>query len=138
VKNYESLEHTADIYIRVEAKDLEELFRKTALAMFDIMAQPNPKAVLRREKVSVTQQADTLEDLFVGWLNELLSLSATKDLIFSDFTIASFDRQNIQAEAFGSSFKDFTIDKEIKAATYHALQIKETQQGWLAEVIFDV
>ncbi|MFH1640350.1 MAG: archease [Candidatus Omnitrophota bacterium] len=38
-KNYELIEHTADIGIKVKGKDLNQLFRNFALAMFDIIAE---------------------------------------------------------------------------------------------------
>ena len=138
VKNYELIEHTADVGIRVKGKELKDLFVNAALAMFDIMAQPKSKVPLRLEKVKVTQEADTLEDLFIGWLNELLSLSATKEIVFSSFNIILLGQHNIEAEALGGHFKDFAIEKEIKAATYHQLKVEQTDSGWIAEVILDV
>ena len=136
-KDYELIEHTADIGIRVRAADLEGLFEKSARAMFDIMAEGGKSPALKK-KVRIEQEADKLDELLVRWLNELLSLSETKELIFSGFRIERIEKNILKAEAEGSDIKDYRINKEIKAATYHELKLEQTPSGWQAEVIFDV
>jgi SHS2 domain-containing protein len=137
-KEYEVLEHTADIGIRVKADGLQGLFRSAARAMFDISAEPKSAAIKAFEKVKIKQGAENLEELFINWLNELLSVSATKELIFSDFKIDTLKNNHLEAVAFGSPTENFKVNAEIKAATYHALKLEKTGSGWLAEVIFDV
>jgi SHS2 domain-containing protein len=141
VKNYEFIEHTADIRIRVKGKDLKELFKNSALAVFDIIAQT--KSGVRGQgsgvkNITIKQKADNLEELFVNWLNELLSLSSVEELIFSDFQIAEIGENNLEAIAIGNSTANYRVNTEIKAATYHQLGIKKIPSGWQAEVIFDV
>ncbi|MFH1202561.1 MAG: archease [Candidatus Omnitrophota bacterium] len=141
MKNYEQIEHTADICIRVKAKDLKELFKNSATAMFEIMAEKKPDTRCQMpdtRNITVKQKADNLEELFINWLNELLSLSAAKELIFSDFKIEKLDKNNLQATAVGEDMNNYRVNTEIKAATYHQLQLRELKSGWQAEVIFDV
>lgn len=138
MKDYELIEHTADIGIRVKGCDLKDLFKKAALAMFDIITQRPKLKRGREEKITIQQKADNLEELFINWLNELLSLSATKELIFEDFNIHNLDENNLEATVTGSNFKNYKINTEIKAATYHELELKKTAAGWEGEVIFDV
>lgn len=146
-KNYELIEHTADIGIRLKGSDLKELFKGAALAMFDIVAEKKKSETLsaclqgraqKPEKVTIRQNAQNLEELFVNWLNELLSLSAAKELIFVDLKISKLSDKNIEAEALGQPIRDFRINTEIKAATYHELRIEKIKTGWRAEVILDV
>jgi SHS2 domain-containing protein len=141
VKNYELIEHTADIGIRVIGENLEELFSNTALAMFDIIAEeksPGYPVTKSPVKNSIKLKADSPDELFINWLNELLSLSAIKELIFSEFKIKKIQGNSLEAEAFGRNIKEYQVNSEIKAATYHELKIAETADGWQAEVIFDV
>jgi len=141
VKKYTLIEHTADIGIRVKAKNLKELFKNTALAMFEIMAEKKPNTenrTPRTENVIIKQKADNLEELLVNWLNELLSLSATKELIFFKFKINKLDKNNLEAEVSGYEIKNYKVNTEIKAATYHQLKLEKNPSGWSAEVIFDV
>lgn len=141
MKNYELIEHTADVGIRVKGKDLRELFENAAVAMFDIIAEKKPQATGRRsqaKEILVKQKAENLEELFVNWLNELLSLSAVKEVIFEGFNIKKIEENNIEAYVVGVSVDNYKVNTEIKAATYHELKLEQTKAGWLAEVIFDV
>ena len=141
MKNYELIEHTADIGIRVKGSDLRELFRNAAAAMFDIAAEKKAKSKEQRAKSKnfiIKQKADNLEELFVNWLNELLSLSAAKERIFSDFTFRKLDEHNLEAVAMGEDIKNYKVNTEIKAATYHQLKLEQVKTGWEAEVILDV
>jgi SHS2 domain-containing protein len=137
-KIYELIEHTADIGIRVKGDNLKELFVNAALAMFDIIAETKNEQKSKSKRISLRQKADNLEELFINWLNELLSLSSVKELIFNDFKIDKLDENNLEAQAFGQDIQDYKVNVEIKAATYHALKLAQTESGWNAEVIFDV
>jgi len=137
-KNYELIEHTADIGIRVKGNTLKELFINAALSMFDIIAETKNEPKARPKRINIQQKADNLEELFINWLNELLSLSSAKELIFDDFKIEKLDENNLEAQVFGYDVKDYKVNVEIKAATYHALKLVHVASGWTAEVIFDV
>ncbi len=137
-KFYEILEHTADIRIRVRAKSLEDLFSQTARAVFDIIAERKPGLSSKRIEITVNQEGGNLEELFINWLNELLSLSSADGLIFSDFKIKSLNDKFLEASVFGEKSGNFNINKEVKAATYHQFHIVENTAGWKAEVILDV
>jgi len=139
LKNYEFIDHTADIGIRVKGRDLKGLFLNAAEAMFDIIAEP-PVSVQGKQiiKTNVDLKADNSEELLVAWLSELLSLSYAKELIFYGFEIKQMDKNSLQAEASGINTEDCEIKTEIKAVTYHELKIEKTGSGWQAQIIFDV
>jgi SHS2 domain-containing protein len=141
VKNYELIEHTADIGIRVGGANLAELFSRAAEAMFDIIAeeksplQPVAKSAV---KSLIKLKADSREELFIDWLNELLSLSTTKEVIFSGFKFKKVQDNALEAELIGQNIENYQVKTEIKAATHHQLRIEKITGGWQAEVIFDV
>ncbi|MDD5347479.1 MAG: archease [Candidatus Omnitrophica bacterium] len=137
MKYYEILDHTADLRILVRAKDLKGLFINAARAMFEIMAT-RAKDVADKKKVTVTVTAANVEELFVAWLNELLYLSATSNVVFTDFTVEALGETSLRAVAAAGPSKNFTLLKDIKAATYHALSITQAAGEWQAQVIFDV
>jgi len=138
LKNYELIEHTADIGIRVKAKDLSGLFKHAGLVIFQISAEKKSIVDKEKHKILVAQKAADVEELFINWLNELLSVSAVEGLIFEDLKIEKIDEHIIEAVASGSSIRNYKVNTEIKAATYHQLKIEKTGFGWEAEVIFDV
>ena len=141
-KDYELIEHTADVGIRVKGKDLKELFQNAASAMFDIIAEKRAPAHQNTrppaKKIIIEQTASNVEELFINWLNELLSLSSAKEVIFSNFIIHSISEKTIKATAAGHPSKAFKSNVEIKAATYHQLKVAREGNMWQAEVIFDV
>jgi SHS2 domain-containing protein len=138
MKDFELIEHTADVGIRVRAGELEELFEKAAQAMFQIIAEKKNPPAEPPQRLTVKQDAQDVSELFVEWLNGLLSLSSAKGLIFTEFKIGALDENHLEAEVFGSPAQDFRVNAEIKAATYHQLKLEKAASGWVAEVIFDV
>lgn len=137
-KNYELIEHTADIGIRVKARDLKGIFSKAAQALFDIIAERKNPAAPRAKKKKIRLSAQNLDELLVNWLNELLSLSSAEETIFYDFKFSKLSDTQLQAVATGDDSVHYKAEKEIKAATYHGLSIKRASSGWQAELIFDV
>ena len=138
MKQYEFIDHTADIGIRVYGKDLKELFANAAFAMFDIIAD------LEGMKTSVTveirKDAPNREELLIIWLDELLYNFYTKGLIFSKFEILELDDNRISAKAVGRHIGENKnrLKTEIKAATYHELKIENKDNLWQTQLIFDV
>jgi len=139
VKNYQIIEHTADLALRVYAKDLKGLFRNAAVAVFEISAEKiSSKNPPQKESLPLEQKAATLDELFINWLNELLSLSATREMVFTDFKINKINEHALEATVTGEAFSGYRINKEIKAATYSGLKIENSGSDWQAEVILDV
>ena len=135
---YEILEHTADIYLRIKGQELEDLFKNAGLAVFQIASRRQFIKDPQHIKLPVIQEAANLEELFINWLNELLSLSSAKGVIFHDLKINKLNETGIDAVATGSNIINYKLNFEIKAATYHQLKVEHTAGGWIAEVILDV
>ena len=137
-KDYELIEHTADIGIRVRGENIKILFTNAASALFDIVARAKPSLRIFPKKIRISVAAGSSDELLISWLNELLSLSTTKEVVFTKFIIHKLSDTALEAIATGYARKNFTFSTEIKAATYHGLKLEKTPFGWQAEVIFDV
>src|SRR5262245_17364275 len=99
VPRYDRIDHTADLGIEVRAASLPELFEDAALAMFDLLtdlSRVEPKVARRIDLSGVDR-----EDLLVGWLAELLSLSGAERLLFSRFRMESLAVNSLSATAEG-------------------------------------
>ena len=137
--HYELVDHTADIGIIAQGKDLKALFLNCALAMFDVIAEaPASFKGLEAKKCPINISATDIKELLVLWLSELLSLSDCEDVFFADFDIRSISENKIQAQALGFSRRNFIGKREVKAVTYHGLEIQKSGKGLKAQVIFDV
>jgi SHS2 domain-containing protein len=88
---------------------------------------------IRRE---VHLEAPDRETLLVDWLNELLYLWEVEGEVYSRFDIASLSSTELSAEVEGGEAEKVT--KFIKAATFHDLEIAETDEGYVATITFDV
>jgi len=138
MKRYEQFPHTADIGVRVFGRDSKELFENAAFAMFDVIADLEGLTGDIVEKINLA--AANPEELLVAWLDELLYNFYTKQLIFFKFQIEELSEGSLRATIFGRPIaaNRNRLKTEIKAATYHNLEIKKTPKGYSVEIIFDV
>ena len=138
MKRYEQLPHTADIAVRAYGRDLKELFINAAFAMFDIIA--DLEGLKESVSIGVELEAPSREELLVAWLDELLYNFYTKSIIFFRFDIAFLNREKLSAKAYGRHIGENKnrLKTEIKAATYHDLNIRESDEGCSVDIVFDV
>ena len=147
MKNYEIIEHTADIGIKVSASDLNEVFVQAAAAMFEILVDsksgliPSITVPIEIKTVKVDKSGvSPTEHLLVKWLQELLFIFETRHLVLSHFYIDELTDDNLEGAAKGLKF-DKSRHKQncqIKAVTYHQLSLGKKNDGWHARIIFDI
>ncbi len=135
MKRFEEIPHTADWSFRAFGKDLPELFENAAFAMFTMEGvHPRENAIESGHAVAVS--GIDSESLFVNWLTELLWLQESNRETYQRFQIDSLAQTELHAQVFGKPYE--TLDKIIKAVTYHNLKIEETNEGWQVTVVVDV
>jgi SHS2 domain-containing protein len=136
----ETFEHTADLGLRVTGRDLPDLFEATAAGLFDVIVA-NRQDVRATETESVQLTAETLPDLLLAWINELIFRSETRHRLYSQFQVRVDEaRATLEATIAGEPIdRDrHILDHEVKAATHHGLLVLPTEEGWLAKVILDI
>ena len=76
----------------------------------------------------------------VDWLSELLYLHDVENLLFKEFKVVSVGEDGLKAIAKGEPFQEgvHAIKTEVKAVTYHRLEVRKKNGGWRAQVIFDL
>jgi len=138
MKKYEQIPHTADIALRVYGKDLRELFANAAYGMFDIIA--DLEGLKGSVEIDVDLKASSKEELLVSWLDELLFNFYTKGIIFFKFDVNFIGKDNLIAKVHGRHVGENRnrLKTEIKAATFHDLEIKESSEGLSVDIVFDV
>ena len=136
---YEIMEHTADVGLRVFGKDLKELFANAAEGLFDLIVG-DLGTIQPEQMISLTVEAQDLEELFADWLRELLYLCNAERWLFSKFEVLDIDSKRLKARCFGEPYDPsrHEWEMEIKAVTYHRLRVEEVTAGWRAQVIFDI
>jgi len=130
---FRELEHTADRCLRVWARDLPALFSEAArgmIALAGMQAAPAPR--LRRQ---FETSAPDAESLLVAFLAELLFAAEHEKWVYHAFRFLRLE-PGLQVEMEGSPL--VSIRTNIKAVTYHNLQIRKTRAGWRVDLVFDV
>lgn len=135
---FEVIEHTADIGVRAFGTTESEVFQNTAFGMFSLIAELDHVADSTCLKIKVS--AVDIENLLVEWLNELIYLYDSQEILLRRFEISRLDDSSLEALAYGEAIdrQRHVLITDIKAATYHMLRVKQKPGGWTAEVIFDV
>ena len=126
--------HTADWELEAWAPDLPGLLEQAARGMYALSGMRLQSGLAQTHRI--TLQAEDAESLLVRFLKELLWLEEAQGLGFDRFFITVDDQLNLQAELYG--FAIANLDKEIKAVTYHNLQVENTSQGLRVNIVFDV
>ena len=137
-KQYEIIEHTADVGIKAYGNDLSECFKHAAKGMFDLItdcSDVGEKGVYRIE-----MNAEDCEQLLVDFLSELLFLQSSRNLVFGSFDVTldvekCFLSAVIKGEEFDLSKHNYGM--EIKAVTYHMLEV-HLEPPFFVKILFDI
>jgi SHS2 domain-containing protein len=137
-KKYRLIDHTADFGIHVFGKDPEDLFANAAFALFDLVTDISAVKGENTKKITVT--GSDRPDLMVNWLRELLYLWAGNELVVKSAKIQKITATAINAILCYDPYDPdrHVIKNEIKAVTYHQIQVAPCPRGWEARIIFDV
>jgi SHS2 domain-containing protein len=142
---FEEISHTADWSARVWAPDLPLLFVEAARAMNSL------SGTVIANSPRVTQTFETegpdSESLLVAFLSELLYFQEQENLAFDVFDLR-VATQHVHRTAFAAvqvwlkvamdGAEIETVEKAIKAVTYHNLKIEKTLRGFETTIVFDV
>ncbi len=133
---YEILDHKADLKIRAFGKTKEELFLNVLSGMSENM-KPELQKPGEKTKRKIKLSSFDFQALLVDFLSEILYLSQVNKEVFFEAKFKKFSENEIDGEIFGQKAKRFGED--IKAVTYHNLEIKKTKnKTWEATVLFDI
>lgn len=139
---FQEIDHTGDIGIRVRAASLPHLFERAAIGTFSILTDLS--TVRPKRQTSVTATGRDLEALLLHWLSELNFHHTVDHHLYSDFRVHGIEQTGdewaLQATIRGEAIDPdrHTVYTEIKAITFHGLDVQETEDGWAVQVIFDM
>lgn len=135
---FETFDHTADIGLRVTAATLEELFAEAARGLMSLLVE-NPADVQPQVTETIRLAGTAVDYLLFDWLNELLFRFEGRGLLFCDFALR-LDPDGLQATVRGEPYDGsrHRLAHEVKAITYHDFTVRETDDGWQAEMILDI
>ena len=140
--SFESLDHTADTAVRLRSRDPPELFADATRALLSIYLGPDA-AVASVEAVPVRLEAESPEALLIDYLNELIFLFDTKRFLAAELAPGRLTLGSpsvLEGRILGETFDPARHEAktEIKAATFHGLEIRKTGSGLEVDVVFDL
>ncbi len=136
------INHTADAAFDIRADSLENLFTEAAKSMYSLLFEELPAS--SSQKTDLALSAYSVEELLVSFLNELLYLISVKKRILYPIILLKIDsteksiRLNCRAGSHKISARKLARLTEIKAVTYHQLNIKRTDKGFYTRLVFDL
>jgi SHS2 domain-containing protein len=130
---FEEISHTADWSARVWAHDLPSLFIEAARAMNSLSGT----VIGAGPRVARTfaSKGPDVESLLVAFLSELVYYQEQENLAFDVFDLRVAG-QWLKVEMEGAPIA--SVEKAIKAVTYHNLRIQRTTEGFETTIVFDV
>ena len=129
--SYTLFEHTADLGLRIEAGDLDQLFADAGLGLFAIITESLETVAAARSRQFQLQEAD-VEYMLVDWLTELLLAFESDGWLFCRFEVhVAEGTLTATAWASRSTWLATGWRHEVKAVTYHGLSVKrDGAAGW--------
>lgn len=140
---FRELPHTADWELEIWAPELTELLRQAVLGMQSLSGMQLDEKT--RQVRTLSLDSMDAENLLVRFLNEMLWLAEQDHLGFDCFEFhlshqgEALDLNNpihLEVRMHGASIA--RLIKEIKAVTYHNLELHQTWNGLTAHIVFDI
>ncbi|MCD4783394.1 MAG: archease [Candidatus Eremiobacteraeota bacterium] len=149
-KQFEIIEHTADIGIRAFGRTREKLFENCAIGMMSIILGADyGKACDLNDAASsyfnpreeiVEVEAEDGEGLLYSFLAEILYLFEGENFIPLRFNNSKIHDRMFTTSIPGVNYDSnlFEIINEVKAVTFHRMKIEKKGDMWQTDVIFDI
>ena len=136
-KDFEIIDHTADVGVIAYGADINQAFANAARALFSLITELDSVGEVVYRDIELT--ASDEESLLVEWLNELIYLFDTENIIFKRFDIIKLGNTRLKARSYGEKVDSskHKLKTGVKAATYHMLKVDKSD-GCQVQVLFDI
>jgi SHS2 domain-containing protein len=138
ISHYTLLDHTADLGIRIWGVDLKTLFENAGKTLMHLMLRgESPQRALPKR---ILLSGDDLADLMVRWLGEIHYLLEGEKRAVTSIRIVDIRPPCLEAALETVPFDPelHEILTEIKAVTYHQIEVVQKRDRWETQVIFDL
>lgn len=142
MKRFEFLEHTADIYVAVYGKTLEEAFENAAYVIFEVMTEVEKIEPKTEEDIEIEGYDE--QALLYNWLETLLVEFDTTGKLFSRFNISKIEQAEggykLKAKIWGETYSPERHPQKVgvKAVTYHRMEIMKEPKLVTLKFILDI
>ena len=136
-KGFEIVNHTADAGIIAYGDDINQAFANAAKALFSLITELDDVEEILHRDIELT--APDKESLLVEWLNQLIYLFDTENIVFKSFDVIKLNNTQLKARSYGEKVDSLKhrLKTGVKAATYHMLKVDKSD-GCRVQVLFDI
>jgi SHS2 domain-containing protein len=131
---------TSDVAIESRGDTLEELFRASATATFEVMV--DTRGVQSKIKKELHLENQEIDRLLFDWLAEIIYLKDSEYMVFSKFDIEIKKNSNylLNAKIFGEEINQskHELRCDVKAITYHLFDVSKKEGKWTARFVLDI
>lgn len=133
------IEHTADMGIEAWAESLTETYIQAAVGL-SMMIFGTSKDTVTGMTYHVDLNADNAAELMVAWLSEIVYRCDVTGLVPTFFAIEELDNHHLRGTIHGEAYDEtrHAVERQVKAVTYHQLELKRRDNGWYTRVFVDL
>ncbi len=135
MQGYKYLEHTSDLYIQGEGRDVKEAMESVAQGLFNSIS--NFCKFGTHESMIFDEKGLDLQDLIVNVFTRILAEMDASGKVGCSIDVLELDEQNLTAKV-KLHLCDSDAKLHIKAATFHDFKIERTHQKTKLSVLFDI
>lgn len=136
------IDHTADLAVEIWGSDLAELFESGYFAWRELSVDPFQSESYEIKRINF--ETNTVEELLVNFLSEINFLLHAKKWYcakIKNFSVQrDKDKSFLQAELWGNNLyaSKKQIKEEIKAVTFHQMNVEHINNKFYTKIIFDI
>jgi SHS2 domain-containing protein len=138
MKEFELLEHTADVGMRVRAPSLEAVIERATVGLAGIAGlwRPGTEAT---DEIDIEVEAMDPGAILVDWLNEVLYTLEVRSAALSGVSVRMAGEGGAAGRMVVAELEDVHFEgTPVKAATLHGLDVRADSGGWVATVYLDI
>lgn len=139
---FKIIDHTADIAMEISGSNYEELFLAAFNGLKNSLLETSESDKEKSVK-SLSLQEDSIEELLVSFLGELNYYFESKKIFpleIRQLQIVKDDKTfRLKSTCiFGNITADDIVKTEIKAITFHQLDVRKVNNGYKTIIVFDI
>ena len=136
---FEFVDHTADVGLRVRGETLERLFENAAHGLMHYLVE-ELEALQKIDSERIELRSTSDAELLVDWMNELLFRFDAREQIHAWAEVERVERGSLVAQSgyLPIDWNQHRFGGEVKSVTYHGLSLERHGDSWIAEVILDL
>ncbi len=138
---YRFLDHMTDAVIEAYGESMEKAFENAARGLNDTMI--DLKDVKPDREIRITAEGHDIESLLFDWLDKVMLLLVSDGIVMSDFSVKISKKPEgytLEGTAYGEKLdlNKHAYKVEIKAVTYHEMEVRQDKDGVTVRFLLDL